>query len=153
EHAQQQSVRHEAPLEFRTSIEQLLYEAVGTRARRASDSGRARVEIDATAHEMNHDVQPEVRDGERLPIDADRSRRRQAAVPELLEDDEQPAFARHARRGIALRQLCARITEGRPRSQESVPRTVDRLGKGLSAQVIRVRPDTWYGSVTLDDSP
>ena len=68
----------------------------------ACDPARAAIERDAASHEVDRHLLPGMRDGVLLAFDRDRLLGLQASVRELVEEDEQPAFAGDRGRGVVL---------------------------------------------------
>ena len=73
-----------------------------------------------------------MRDGVLLAFDRDRLVGLQASVRELVEQDEQPAFAGDRGREVVLGERLLGIAGSSMPDEEAVPRADDRLARGTS---------------------
>ena len=74
------------------------------------------VEVETEADEVEWRVLPAVRDAVGLLPDRDRLRRRESAVPELLEEWEEPLLTSQGGSGVCLGKSVLRALERCPRA-------------------------------------
>jgi len=98
--AEAQPVRDHAPSGVLRAVEVFLDEAMRTRARGARDPGRAPVEVQPAAYQVERDGLPGVRDGVGFAVDLGCPRGGEAAKAQLLEERLEPALAGEPGAGI-----------------------------------------------------
>jgi hypothetical protein len=105
EDAQAQAVGYEPPEEVLAAVEELLDEAVGTGPGGTGDAWGAFIQVNIAADEMDRRIEPEVGDGIGLAVYLQRVGGLKAAIAQLLEEDQQPAFPG----GGGCRVVCGQV--------------------------------------------